>query len=379
MIFDSLTIIACTVLVVLALLSSLLDVLFKKLPVEGTYDIGGKREPISVVIIADNNARELKTHLPSVLSQDYPAGYEVIVVVVKDEDGTADVLKTFKDANNLYVTFVPDSSRYMSRRKLAVTLGVKAAKSGWVLLTDASCCPATDKWIASMSEHCKAGTDMVIGNSNFAGDTGKFKIFSRFHGEYLMMREAASGMAYGTLGCNMMFRKSVFMDGNGYQGNLKYLRGEFCFLVNKYAKCGSVAVNTAAEALLIEDSPTRKCWHGRNIFYRETRRHLKRSFRHRAMFNADMATLHLSLLSVIGSAVWALLSLRWIVLPVSAVALIAPWTVRTISARHAMSRMCVSVPAYKVVPFELRLIWHNLKYLIAYKAADKYDFISHKS
>lgn len=379
MIFDSLTIIVCAVLVVLALFSTLLDILLKKLPADLRNESGSGCGPVSVVVIADNNARELKANLPAVLSQDYPAGYEVIVVVVKDDDGTSDVLNTFKDTGHLYVTFVPDSSRYMSRRKLAVTLGVKAAKNNWVLLTDASCRPATDKWITAMSECCTTGVDMVVGNSNYAIDAGHFKVFSRFHNEYLMLREAASGMAYGTFGRNLMFRKSMFMDGNGYQGNLKYLRGEYCFLVNKYAGCGSVAISTAHESLIVEDAPSRKEWHARNVFYRETRRHLERSLRHRAKFNADMAALHLCTLAALGSAVWASLLCRWTVLPVSATALVIPWIFRTLNARRAMVRLCVSVPAYKIILFELRLIWHNLIYMIAYKAADKYDFISHKS
>lgn len=50
-------------------------------------------KPVSVVIISDNNSVELDNNLKYFLSQDYSAGYEIIVVVSRDEDGTADVLK----------------------------------------------------------------------------------------------------------------------------------------------------------------------------------------------------------------------------------------------------------------------------------------------
>ena len=66
-------------------------------------------------------------------------------------------------------------------------------------------------------------------------------------------------------------------------------------------------------------------------------------------------------------------------LPFSCVALVAPFVVRTLVAKRAMAKFQVGVSMFKVVPYELVLIWHNLRYAMAYRFADKYDFISHKS
>ena len=237
MIFDTVTILICAVLAVLALLSSFSDIFFKKVSEnEDNKSADGDCPQVSVIIVADNNAYELKNNLQAFLSQKYAADYEIIVVVDRDEDGTGDVLKTFGNHSNLYATFVPDSSRYMSRRKLAITLGVKAAKYEWILLTDATCHPVSGNWISSMAKNCGIDVNMVLGYSNYSEKAGIFKIFSRFHREYTFLYEAASyGAPYGMAGNNLMFRKSMFMDGNGFQGNLKYLRGEYEFLVNKYS------------------------------------------------------------------------------------------------------------------------------------------------
>ena len=136
MIFDTVTIVICAVLVVLALLSSFLDTFLRKVRAGGDGPSGPATpcRPVSVIVVADNNAEDLRANLDSLLSQDYEPGYEVIVVVDKDEDGTGDFLKAYGKRPNLYTTFVPDSSRYMSRRKLAITLGVKAAKNELILL-----------------------------------------------------------------------------------------------------------------------------------------------------------------------------------------------------------------------------------------------------
>ena len=381
MIFDTVTIVICAVLVVLALLSSFLDTFFRKVRAGGDGPSGPATpcRPVSVIVVADNNAEDLRANLDSLLSQDYEPGYEVIVVVDKDEDGTGDFLKAYGKRPNLYTTFVPDSSRYMSRRKLAITLGVKAAKNELILLTDATCRPVSDKWISVMASRLDEGTDIVMGYSNYIHEAGLFKVFYRFHCEYSNFREACNGAAYGMAGNNIMFRKDVFMAGNGFQGNLKYLRGEYVFLVNKYAGQGNAAVETSCEGRVEDRVPTRKEWHSVNLFYRETRRHLDRSFSHRLAFNLDMLSLYAGLVAGAGSAVYAVLTQMWLMLPFSAVALILPVVVRLLNARRAMRLFGESVPLWKVFPFELRLVWHNLRYAISYRFTDKYEFTSHKS
>lgn len=381
MIFDTVTIVICAVLVVLALLSSFLDTFFRKVRAGGDGPSGPATpcRPVSVIVVADNNAEDLRANLDSLLSQDYEPGYEVIVVVDKDEDGTGDFLKAYGKRPNLYTTFVPDSSRYMSRRKLAITLGVKAAKNELILLTDATCRPVSDKWISVMASRLDEGTDIVMGYSNYIHEAGLFKVFYRFHCEYSNFREACNGAAYGMAGNNIMFRKDVFMAGNGFQGNLKYLRGEYGFLVNKYAGHGNAAVETSCEGRVEDRVPTRKEWHSVNLFYRETRRHLDRSFSHRLAFNLDMLSLYAGLVAGAGSAVYAVLTQMWLMLPFSAVALFLPVVVRLLNERRAMRLFGESVPLWKVFPFELRLVWHNLRYAISYRFTDKYEFTSHKS
>lgn len=381
MIFDTVTIVICAVLVVLALLSSFLDTFFRKVRAGGDGPSGPATpcRPVSVIVVADNNAEDLRANLDSLLSQDYEPGYEVIVVVDKDEDGTGDFLKAYGKRPNLYTTFVPDSSRYMSRRKLAITLGVKAAKNELILLTDATCRPVSDKWISVMASRLDEGTDIVMGYSNYIHEAGLFKVFYRFHCEYSNFREACNGAAYGMAGNNIMFRKDVFMAGNGFQGNLKYLRGEYGFLVNKYAGHGNAAVETSCEGRVEDRVPTRKECHSVNLFYRETRRHLDRSFSHRLAFNLDMLSLYAGLVAGAGSAVYAVLTQMWLMLPFSAVALFLPVVVRLLNARRAMRLFGENVPLWKVFPFELRLVWHNLRYAISYRFTDKYEFTSHKS
>ena len=81
--------------------------------------------PVSVIICAREESENLRRNLTAVLEQDYPQ-FEVIVINDGDTDESEDYLTLLEEKYpHLYHSFVPDSSRYISRKKLAVTLGIK--------------------------------------------------------------------------------------------------------------------------------------------------------------------------------------------------------------------------------------------------------------
>lgn len=381
LVIDDLTIIICTVLLLLTIASVLMDTFLKGVPKEDGMSEAYDLKPVSVVVIADNNARELNKYLPVFLSQDYPAGYEVIVVVSKNEDNTDDVLKSYMaQHDNLYTTFVPDSSRYMSNRKLAITLGVKAAKHNSILLTNAECCPNTDKWILSMATvGCGANASMVVGYSNYDADGKPFCLFSRLHRQYALMSEIKACRPYATVCCNLMFEKSMFMNGKGFQGNLKYLRGEYEFMVNKYGGKNIVAIATSPDSRMTEEAPTRMAYVNECLFYSETRRHLKRGLRHRVSFNLDMLSLHSCLLMAVLAGTYACASQNWLVLVGAVLSSDVPIAARTLTANRAIKYFGAPMSPVCAVIYEIRLVWHKLAVAIRHRRADKTDFISHKS
>ena len=100
-----------------------------------------EQPPVSVIICAKNESDNLTAFLPLVLEQDYPE-YEVIVVNDGSTDETELLLKDLKERYpQLYYTYVPEQTQIISRKKLALTIGIKAAKHELLLFTDAVCRP----------------------------------------------------------------------------------------------------------------------------------------------------------------------------------------------------------------------------------------------
>lgn len=97
--------------------------------------------PLSVIICARNESANLRQFLPAILEQDYPQ-FEVIVINDGSTDESEEVLSTFEEKyQHLYHSFTPESARYISRKKLALTLGIKASKYDWLVFTEANCNP----------------------------------------------------------------------------------------------------------------------------------------------------------------------------------------------------------------------------------------------
>lgn len=381
MIIDDFTIIVSVVVLLIAIITPMINKFFRK-PVFDENNITEQDKAnlpkMSTIIIAHGNAKELDDHLSLFLTQDYSPGYEVIVVTSKSDSDAEDVLKQYSNNPHLYTTFTPDSSRYMSRRKLAITLGVKAAKNEWIILTDAYCCPASDEWLATMAAKCTESTNLVLGYTRYDKEASPFSRFERLGNAYYLLREAQQGMAYCSLGKNIAFRKSEFMAQNGYQGNLKYIFGEYDFLVNKYAKDGCTNTVTNPEGWMIEDSPSAKRRRNSHIYYQETRKHLLRSFSHRLAFNADQFALHLCWLVIIAAFILGSLTQRWIIDITAGVALILTILLRTLIAKKAFVQFDENIPLWKVIFYETGLLWHNIAYKLWYAKTDKYDFICHK-
>ena len=346
---------------------------------DGTDDSSHNKEErpkISIIITAQDNETELEQNLPALFSQEYEPGFEVVVVTSKSEDDTDTVLKNIQKAHsNLYTTFIPDSSRYMSRMKLAVTLGVKAAKNEWVVLLSPQCRPRTDQWLNTLSGHCRKGTDMVIGYANYTEDAKGYCRFHRLHHILYNLRVAVSNTAYCSTGGNVAFRKSVFMKHNGFLKNLKYERGEFDFIVNEYAKRGNTDVCIENQARLSIDTPSSKSWLNSRLYYMETRRHLHRTHIQRLKFNTDLLFMHLNYLLQIGGLVYFGLTKNWLGLGVSAFALIYTLVIRMIIANKVIKRFGENIKIYAIPIYELRLIWSQLYIKLKYKIADKSTFI----
>lgn len=378
MTIDIFTIVLSGVLLAFAAIAPLCNGLFRRPATKKEHGSDVCRAPgkFSIIITAHDKGIELERNLPAILSQRYEPGFEVIVVDESSTDDTHDVLTQLKSKYpNLYTTFIPKSSHYLSRRKLALTLGVKAANNDWLIFTDADCCPESDGWLEAISKYCDENTDIVLGYTNYQADSGQYYRFEQMQTSCMQMRKAQRGTAYRYSGNNLVIRKSVFMSNNGFLKNLKYLRGEYDFMVNEYASTGRTAVAMDNETFVRRENPSRKTWINDHLYYMETRKHLKRSFIYRLIFCIDTLLLHVSYLSCIAFLAASLLLPNVILTAVSAFSIILTITMRILIAKKTAKVFNEHLSGFLIPFMELRIMWQNILFLARYRFSDKYDFI----
>lgn len=195
---------------------------------------------ISVIITSKNEAEELKKNLPYILEQDYP-NYEVIVVNNGSTDETDTVLKAAQQVYpHLYHTYVPPGADTVNEKKLALTLGVKAANHDILLFTEAYCKPCSTRWIHEYGKEFTKGRELVLGYSRLSlSPDVPMRRFIRFdnlihHLGFLSM--AIDGKAYTAIGRNMAYKKALFFEQKGFSPILHIDGGEFDLFINRVAQ-----------------------------------------------------------------------------------------------------------------------------------------------
>ena len=378
MIISTTTIIAGAVVVLLAVLGSLINPFLRSLRFQKT-GTAENQPPVSILITAHDNLAELERNLSMFLRQQYAADYQVIVVCQSTDGETQDFLKrTAAENPHLYYTYIPESSRYMSRKKLQITLGVKAAKHEWIILTEPNCRPSNDKWLQTMARQCQDPNHLVLGYVALDEETKSVRRFDSIRKAYYVLRRAQQTYGYRSHMPNVAFRKSDFMKEQGYQGNLEYVRGEYDFLVNKYALCGDTATELDCDAWLIREAPSNKSWHNAHLYLQASRKSLERAGSMRTLMFFDHLMPHLSLIATLAVAAYSILMKNWILTGCAGFSFLLLFILRMLIANKAIKHFDDGIAMFKLPFFEYGIIWRNLATKLRYWRADKNDFTSHK-
>lgn len=240
--------------------------------------------PVSVILTAKDEEQNLRECLPLILEQDYPS-FEVIVVNDNSADGTEDLLiQLERKYSNLYHTFTSDSARYLSHKKLALTVGIKASRYDWLLFTEPDCRPRNKQWIRTMARNFTPQTDFVLGYAGYEEKSGKWlyrkSCFLSLFSAMRFLGMAIAGHPYMGIGRNLAYRKDFFMAKKGFSSYLNLRRGEDDLFVNQFATAKNTRVETDASARIeVISPPNSRMWREERINYALTS-HFYRGMRH---------------------------------------------------------------------------------------------------
>jgi poly-beta-1,6-N-acetyl-D-glucosamine synthase len=229
-------------------------------------------EPVSVIICARNEEENLRKNLPVILNQKYP-DFEVIVINDCSADRTQDYLDELKEQySSLKTTTIKEDRKFKHGKKLAVTIGIKAANHELLLFTDADCRPESDRWMDHMVRNFSPETSIVLGYGGYSEDKSLLNTVIRFETFYIAIQffsYALAGFPYMGVGRNLAYRKSLFFDNKGFARHSHLVSGDDDLFINEVANRNNTLIEISLESHTRSES--KKTW---KEWYFQKKRHL---------------------------------------------------------------------------------------------------------
>lgn len=241
----------------------------------------------SVIVYCQNDDDVLDDALSQLFSQDYP-DYEVVVVLDSNLEHSSLLTERYAGVyDNLYFTFVQPGSHNLSRRKLANTIGIKAAKGEVVVTTVANIRIPSDRWLSDLMAPFRGASgrniDVSLGLSrlDFEEMTGPRKWFRQFDdvltdGQWVGY--AVNARPYRGDGYNLAFRRSVFWEHKGYARSINLHSGDDDLFISEIAHGANTRMVVADDNIITTEwgEAANRVWAIRKARYGFTERWLPR-------------------------------------------------------------------------------------------------------
>jgi cellulose synthase/poly-beta-1,6-N-acetylglucosamine synthase-like glycosyltransferase len=276
---------------------------------------------ISIIVPVRNEVRNIIKLLQYIDNQDYrKRNFELIIVNDSSEDNTVSVIEDFKRTSDLNINIIDlkERSNNSSPKKRAITEALKTAKGELIITTDGDC-TMNSKWLSSLVEFYEK-TDAYFISAPVSFIIKKRANWLQNFWNYFQIIEFGSLVGSGACsiklgspnmcsGANIAYRKSIFEEVGGYEGNEQIASGDDEFLMHKIAsrfpdkieflKDYHAVVETHAHETISSFFSQRKRWASKWRFYK----------------NWQPTALAIYVAIVNGITVWAMLTGQfWLVL-----------------------------------------------------------------
>jgi poly-beta-1,6-N-acetyl-D-glucosamine synthase len=205
-----------------------------------------RREQVSVVISARNEAHNIRELITRLSNQDYPPElYEVIIADDDSEDHTAEIIQQYAQKwQSIKLLRIKRDPQTVSGKKYALSQAINAATGSIILVTDADCQPCSS-WIKSMVACFEPDTNMVAGFSTTPPPPAKkFLDVAWFeHFDFMAMFALAGGLIlknkyFSCSAQNLAYRKSSWQAIGGFSKIMHLVSGDDVNLMQLFRAAG---------------------------------------------------------------------------------------------------------------------------------------------
>lgn len=237
-------------------------------------------EFISIIIPFRNESENILQILDSIENQDYPTEkYEVIFVNDSSTDDSLNKLNNNIKSKNIRVISVQENFARKAHKKRAIRFGIENSKGEIIVTTDADCI-LKPNWLKTLLNGFDEKTALISGPVEFIEEKGLFNKLQKLEFASLIITGAGligSNKPMICNGANLAYRKNVFDEVGGFDGQLSLSSGDDEILMQRIWKRGKYKIKFCAskEAMSFTKSNKnikefynqRKRWASKGLFY----------------------------------------------------------------------------------------------------------------
>ena len=189
--------------------------------------------PISIIIAAKNEEKNLPELFSSLHNLDYPK--EKFEVIIIDDNSTDNTQKLISESG---FKLVGAGTKNLPAKKGALEIGIRESIFDNILITDADC-EVPKNWLKIASRYFGKGADFIFGIAPyFRTDSfaGKIASFENLRSHILTFTAALINKPYSAAGRNFGFKKSAFEKLDGYKNTTETLSGDDDLLLREAVK-----------------------------------------------------------------------------------------------------------------------------------------------
>ncbi len=208
---------------------------------------------VSIILPVRNEAAVIQQSLAALAKQAYPT-FEVWVVDDHSTDQTPDLVKQMMLTDSRFNVLTSRGEG----KKAALTTGIEDAKGSIIVTTDADCVMNSNWLLCLVNSFGSKAVQFVFGGVRLVG-TGFFSKLQTMEFSSLIGSGAATlywGIPSMCNGANLAFRKSIFQEVGGYEGNTHIASGDDEFLMRKVFTRHPLGVVFAAHTDAVVSSST---------------------------------------------------------------------------------------------------------------------------
>jgi glycosyltransferase involved in cell wall biosynthesis len=233
---------------------------------------------ITLLIITHDEEEKIIHNLPLLLSQQ-GADYEIVVVDMNSEDNTLELLNTLEENHkHLRHLSLPTSARDISRERLALHLGMRAANSKNVLILRPGTQVPDEQWLANVEKRWRTDGDiMLIPTKRVRNQKGR-DFFTAGHEAWhqaLNFKQARKYNLFRAANNVVGLNKDKFLTYNSPAHHLALKTGTLDIFISHTATVYNTIIITETSLVPYEEPiKSSHLWAQMRLFDVETRKHL---------------------------------------------------------------------------------------------------------